>query len=245
MTGGGRYYEDSKPVSLNTNLNRIELKQGSIIKKPKYKYKFSIIMPSYLEQYKDAATNRESKFIRAVKSVINQNFKDWQLIIVADGCSKTVDLYKKHFNSIPNIDCFRIPKQKIWSGNVRQVGLEKAEGRYIIYLDSDDYYGENHLNLVNDKLKKYDWIYYDDIDISSGEKKIKYARGRTNDIEIGRTTTSSICHKSSLKSSWHDLGTFKHDINFIKRLCSETENYAHVGQCEYHVCHWAHSKVEY
>ena len=49
--------------------------------------KISIIMQSYLGDYPNARANPEEGFIRAVYSVINQTVSNWELIIVADGCS--------------------------------------------------------------------------------------------------------------------------------------------------------------
>jgi glycosyltransferase involved in cell wall biosynthesis len=240
MTGGGRHYKDSKPINLNTDYIKLKKNNVGILKIPKNKYRFSIIMPSYLELYKDSATNREEKFLRAVNSVINQTYEYWQLIIIADGCKKTVDLYKTHFSKYNNIDCYKIDKQNLWSGNVRHSGIMKAEGELIIYLDTDDYYGPDHLRKVNSKIKKYDWIYYNDIDISNGIPKIKYAK-----LKTGFATTSSICHKRSLNVGWLDLSSYTHDIEFIRRLQKKSNNYKFVGECDYYICHWAHSKVEH
>lgn len=240
MTGGGCFFEDSRPINLMTSFKNIKKEDCKILKRPKNKYKFTIIMASYLGNYKDAAKNRREKFIRAVESVIGQTFIDWQLIIIADGCQKTVDIYKEYYDVYNNIDCYLIDKQSLWSGNVRHSGTEQADGEYIIYLDTDDFYGKDHLSKVLKGLKKYDWVMFNDIDISSGEPKIKYAK-----FEIGEATTSSICHKRSLGVSWIDLNTYKHDINFIKRLMQKSDNHTNIGNCDYHVCHWAHSKSEF
>ena len=55
----------------------------------------SIIMPSYLGAYRKSAKDREVKLRRAVKSVIHQEYDDWELIIVADVCERTVEIIKE------------------------------------------------------------------------------------------------------------------------------------------------------
>lgn len=87
----------------------------------------SVIIPSY---------NRENTIVRAVMSVLNQTYKDLELIVV-DDCSKdnTVEVLK----SIKD-DRFRIIELKKNSGAcvARNVGVENAQGDYIAFQDSDD-----------------------------------------------------------------------------------------------------------
>jgi len=55
--------------------------------------KVTVIMASYLQDYSGSAKNREKKFIRAVKSFKNQTYENKELIIVSDGCIKTIELF--------------------------------------------------------------------------------------------------------------------------------------------------------
>ena len=55
----------------------------------------SIIMPSYLGAYKHAAKDRDKKIVRAIYSVCRQTYKDWELVVIADGCNKTVDIVQE------------------------------------------------------------------------------------------------------------------------------------------------------
>ena len=50
--------------------------------------KISVIMASFLQM--GHKTNQDIKFVRAVKSFLNQTYKDKELIIVSDGCQKTI-----------------------------------------------------------------------------------------------------------------------------------------------------------
>ena len=91
--------------------------------------KLSIIMPVY---------NTEKYLPRSIQSIINQTFKDWELILVNDG-SKDNSLevckeYEKKDTRIKVID-----KENGGAGSARNAGLEAAKGEYIAFPDSDDW----------------------------------------------------------------------------------------------------------
>mgnify|MGYP001293932116 FL=1 len=99
-------------------------------------------------------TNRNyGKYIdRAIKSVLSQTFKDWELIIVDDASNddsiKKIKRYedKKLCQLIIN----KVKKGLIKSSNI---AIKAARGDYIIRLDADDYLENNALNLLYDKIK--------------------------------------------------------------------------------------------
>ncbi|QTD64338.1 glycosyltransferase family 2 protein [Acinetobacter towneri] len=93
--------------------------------------KFSVIMPSYCS---------EKTICQAIESVINQTYKDWQLIVI-DDCSYDQSLliaqeYAKNDNRINVIKL----KKNDGVANARNIGIENAKGDYIAFLDSDDYW---------------------------------------------------------------------------------------------------------
>ena len=51
--------------------------------------KLSLVMQSYLGEYPGSRQNAVDKFHRAVKSVLNQNNPNWELVVIADGCKIT------------------------------------------------------------------------------------------------------------------------------------------------------------
>ncbi len=111
-------------------------------------------MPSYLGDYHPAASRRDEKIVRAVNSVINQTFEDWQLIVVADGCQKTVDIISKITDK--RVSVIYIEKAPFWDGLPRNTGIENAEGELITYIDNDDYWGVNHLKILHKNIGNYD-----------------------------------------------------------------------------------------
>jgi len=183
--------------------------------------KVSVIMASFLGDYPNSAKNRDKKFVRAVKSFKNQTHENKELIIVSDGCEKTVDLYNEHFKNDENISIISIPKQPLYSGLMRNIAIEKATGDIISYLDSDDVIGKTHLETIVSQFdtNKYDWVFYDDLLVLENFKKLQTRKVETRYGSIG---TSAISHKNPKNLENGDkllwgVG-YGHDFSFVLKL---------------------------
>jgi glycosyltransferase involved in cell wall biosynthesis len=111
----------------------------------------SVIMPTY---------NRTSEIRESILSVLNQTFKDLELIVVNDGGTDEVGNIINNFNS-SSIKYYKIRMNKGLSGALNE-GLIRANGRYIAYLDDDDIYHPNHIEKLVDFIEKnpeFDCIY--------------------------------------------------------------------------------------
>ena len=102
---------------------------------------FSIILPIY---------NVEAYMERCIKSILNQDFSDYEIILVDDGstdnCPKMCDAYL-------NREKFKVVhKTNGGLSSARNAGLEVASGRYVFFLDSDDYIDDNALRVLYDNL---------------------------------------------------------------------------------------------
>lgn len=202
--------------------------------------RISVIMASYLNEYVSgphkSATNREFKFRRAVNSYLTQTFKDSELIIVSDGCEKTIRIYNDEYSNYPSIRLIQIEKQPLFSGNVRQVGLNNARGQIICYLDTDDFFGQNHLEIINKfDDKNYDWCYYDDYIFDGKNKKLRIVKPQH--CYIG---TSSFCHKKNCPFKWED--GYGHDWKSIQKILNL--KYYKLETPEYIVCHIHGLKID-
>ena len=104
--------------------------------------RFSIILPTF---------NRGSTYLKyAVESVIKQEFKDWELIIIDNNSTdNTIDLVESY-------NCEKITIHNISNDGIiaksRNLGIENASGDFIAFLDSDDYWYPNKLKVCNDIL---------------------------------------------------------------------------------------------
>ena len=201
--------------------------------------KISVIMPSFLGEYEGCATNREEKFIRAVNSFLSNNYEDKELIIVADKCTKTKELVEEHFtkeisDGIIKLE-FVAKKQKLFSGNLRTIGIEKAKGNYIVYLDSDDILGDKHIKSIAEQIKsnKLDWGYYNDfIYLDEG------LQTKTVQLQKDSIGTSSIFHKNlPTQINWKNCDGYGHDWLFVQKLIKFSKNYDKIYGASYIICH--------
>lgn len=87
----------------------------------------SITIPTY---------NRSHLISRAIESIKNQTFKNWELFIVDDGSTDNTEEVIAPFLEDNRIQF--IKKENSGAAHSRNVGVEKAQGEYITFLDSDD-----------------------------------------------------------------------------------------------------------
>lgn len=96
--------------------------------------KVSIIIPTY---------NRENTIKRAIDSILNQTYKNYEIIVV-DDCSE--DKTESIVKDLNNKRIIYIKNEKNIGGAAsRNVGLNNASGEIIAFLDSDNEWKENYL----------------------------------------------------------------------------------------------------
>lgn len=104
----------------------------------------SVVMPVYgVEKFLENSIN----------CVLNQTFTDFELILVddksPDNCPAICDAYAEKDNRIRVIHL----EQNGGLGNARNVGMDHANGEYILFLDSDDSFDHDLLEMLNESLK--------------------------------------------------------------------------------------------
>lgn len=198
--------------------------------------RFTVVIQSYLGEYVGAAKGREGKILRAINSVLEQSFQDFEIIVVADGCEKTFEIISNAYIDEERIDCLLIKKQPLWSGRARNFGLQRAKGEYIVYLDIDDKYGVDHLMKINDQLGSYDWVWFNDSIIRNDGRIQERNSLITQKFQNG---TSNICHKKSLEIGWNGGSYGMDDWSAVSCLL-KYPNYAKIATPEYLCCHIPH-----
>ena len=101
----------------------------------------SIIIPIY---------NVERYLKRAIESVLNQTYKNIELILVNDGSPDQSLQICLYYETVDQRVCV-INQENTGAGHARNAGLAKAKGEYIYFVDPDDYIEPN---LIKDNVKR-------------------------------------------------------------------------------------------
>jgi len=97
----------------------------------------SIIIPTY---------NGEKYIKRAILSVLNQTFQDFEIIVVDDfSCDNTVKIVRELQIKNPRIKLICLEKNSGGPALPKNKGFEISSGEFIAYLDQDDEWLENKL----------------------------------------------------------------------------------------------------
>ena len=97
------------------------------------KRKYSIIVPVY---------NVEKYINECLSSLINQTYKNIEIVVINDGSSDNSLSLIEEYSRID--DRIRVIDQKnMGLGYTRNVGIDNAVGDYILFVDSDDYISLN------------------------------------------------------------------------------------------------------
>jgi glycosyltransferase involved in cell wall biosynthesis len=96
--------------------------------------------------------NRAGLITKPIESIINQTFSDFELIIVDNASTdNTEDVVKSYMD--PRITYLRneVDKERCFA---RNRGINASNGEYVCFLDSDDAYLENHLQVIYDEIHR-------------------------------------------------------------------------------------------
>lgn len=116
---------------------------------------FSIVIPVYSGSINNDLHNRSKTIQRAVRSIINQQYPHWELIIVDDGsadgvtpqiCDKLAEMDKR---------IQVIHKENEARAIARNTGMDAAKNDWICWLDSDDEYCSHYLRELNEAINDF------------------------------------------------------------------------------------------
>ena len=210
------------------------------------KEKVSIIIPVY---------NSEKMLEKCIESVINQTYKNIEILIVNDGSKdKSLEIMKENQNKDHRI--MVINQENKGLSGARNAGLDKATGEYVTFIDSDDYIKENLIKDTIEIFNRYNCdvvrnnyelaykdgntkyrkeLYEENEILSINEKKEELIKnillGKVQSYSWLLTIKKEILDKNSLKFD-EDI-FFMEDIVFIIRLIFFIKNIYFVREPNY------------
>ncbi len=111
--------------------------------------KFSVVIPTFY---------RRQYVAEAVDSVLSQTFKDYEIIVVDDGSTDGTREVLQNYGGAVRLAA----SNRKGPGGARNVGVRLAEGRYLSFLDSDDRWAPQTLEVVDrvleDTKSKMVWL---------------------------------------------------------------------------------------
>ena len=193
---------------------------------------FSVVIPTY---------NRAELLPRSIESVLGQTFNDFELIVVDDG---STDSTKEVVKSYEDNRIVYIKHSENWNGSAaRNTGIKNSQGKYIAFLDSDDEWHPEKLELQFSQLQDRpdNWVAnYCGTETRRNSKVVKVVSNWLShdakyegqeDIIKGLLTLSGFVHGGSTlaarRSVVESIGGFdesfdRHqDIEFTIRLAKE------------------------
>lgn len=177
----------------------------------------SIVVPIY---------NVEKYLKKCIDSILVQTYKNIEIILVDDGspdnCGAICEEYGKKDSRIKIIH-----KENGGLSDARNVGIEVAIGKYITFIDSDDYVDENYIAYLYQILKKYKTrisIISNYIITSNGkiiDLGLNYKEESIDKIEALKRMLNEEGYTVSAWSKLYDIELFK-NVKFPKgKLCED------------------------
>lgn len=169
--------------------------------------------------------NAEKSIKRCIDSIINQTYKDFELIIINDGSTDgTLDIISSYEKNDARI--IIISRENLGVARSRQEGLDISSGEYSIFVDADDWVEPDFLEVMMSKAvsSMADMVICDMY--VEYNNKIEYScqkpRDLNSDVVLGQMLYElhgSLCNKLISKSAYTRTG-----VRFLKDLnCNEDQ----------------------
>ena len=106
---------------------------------------FSVVVPVY---------NKEPHIARAINSILNQTFQDFELIIVCDPSTDNSNAEVAKFTD-PRIRVFHRDEPGPGGYAARNLGIKEAKAEWVAFLDADDEWHASHLDNASTMINKF------------------------------------------------------------------------------------------
>jgi len=159
---------------------------------------FSVVLPVY---------NGQEFIAEAIESVLNQNFKSMELIVVNDGSTDNTENVLKTFEE----EITYLKQDKHGPSHARNRGVEAANGAYISFIDADDVWVPNCLTTHFDQIERFK-----NLDISLGLTcEMSFSNVEEVDLKQAEKNSSmylSLCAVAVNRTVFDKVGFFDEEL---------------------------------
>ena len=132
---------------------------------------FSVVIPAF---------NADQFITRTLDSVANQTYSNFEIVITNDGSlDNTETVIAEYIQAHPSLQIYLSCQTNKGIGSARNNGIFRARGKYLAFLDADDYWYINKLEKIHETIVKFpdlDVLYHDEVEvrIDGARKMLNY-----------------------------------------------------------------------
>lgn len=177
----------------------------------------SIVIPTY---------NHARFLFRALQSVMNQTYQNWEAIVIDNNSKDETNKVISEFRD-PRIKFFKIVNNGVIAKS-RNLGIRSAQGEWIAFLDSDDWWTSDKLQICLSQIDENVDLLYHDLIIEHEKSKFIFNRKKyqgyklnkpiLNDLLIGGITFGNAIGNSSVivrRNILNKIGRISENKNLV------------------------------
>lgn len=207
------------------------------------KYKISVVIPTH---------NIEKYLENTINSLLTQTigFENLEVIIIDDNSTDgTKKIIEKFVSKYRNFKGIYLTENSGFPGKPRNMGLEKASGEYVMFMDHDDFYSEDFCEILYSKIteekadivfSRYSYVFDDKASSKSpnifgeiDEIKINAIDDNQTFLKLAPSIWTKIFRKSFLikNNIWFPEGMLGEDLSFITHSLLKANGIVYLNNC--------------
>lgn len=155
--------------------------------------KYSILMPVY---------NASSYLTPAIDSILKQDIKDFELIMVNDGSKdNSLDILLNYEAKDKRVKVINNKNQGVLKTRLELI--EKATGTYSLFVDADDFVKDNWLTVIDNEIKDYEMLVFNYDNLF--KDKLTTMLKLKNEVLTNKAFLSLVAKSSNLNTLWNKV----------------------------------------
>ncbi len=168
--------------------------------------KISIVVPVY---------NAEQTLKQCLDSILQQTYKDFEVVLVDDGSTdKSASICDNYSASNADINVYHIPNQGV--SHARNFGITKCTGRYITFVDADDFLAKDALDLLAKGQGKFTYFSIGQYNLDKADYEKTITKFFVKDINLMDKKSKYDIEKMDLLAVGYPFGKL-FDIEIIRQ----------------------------